>query len=72
MPHFASGGLPTLAPQPGAPLDLEAALRRIAHAMDYRLARVDEDAVPAADALALAEALGLERDVIERAKAALR
>ncbi len=72
VPHFASGGLPTLAPQPGAPLDLEAALRRIARAMDYRLARVDENAVPAADALALAEALGLDWDVIERAKAALR
>jgi hypothetical protein len=39
--------------------------------MDYGLTQVEEDAAPAADALALAEALGLSPDLIARAKAAL-
>ncbi len=71
VPHFASGGLHGLAPHNGAPLDLAAALARIAAAMDYGLTQVEEDAAPAADALALAEALGLSPDLIARAKAAL-
>jgi hypothetical protein len=71
VPHFTSGGLHGLAPHDGAALDLEAALARIAGAMDYRLTRVEEDAAPAADALALAEALGLPPDVVARAWAAL-
>jgi dsDNA-specific endonuclease/ATPase MutS2 len=71
VPHFTSGALRALDPHDGPPLDLDVALRRIARAMDYRLERVDEDAVPAADALALADALGLGTEVIARAKAAL-
>jgi hypothetical protein len=66
--HFAIGGLHDLPPRDGAPLDLESALRRIAAAMDYRLRRVDEDAVPPADAIALADALGLDEQLIARAK----
>jgi hypothetical protein len=71
LPHFTSGGLRALEARDGPPLALEAALARIARAMDYRLTRVAEEAVPAADALALAEALGLAHDVIERARAEL-
>jgi hypothetical protein len=72
VPHFSSGALRTLdGPAAAAPLSLEVALRRIASAMDYRLERVDEDAVPATDALALAEALGLDTGVIARARDAL-
>lgn len=71
VPHFTSGGLQPLERGDGAPLELEAALERIARAMEYRLTRVDEDAVPAADALALAEALGLASDVVARARASL-
>jgi len=66
--HFAIGGLRELPSRDGAPLDLEAALRRIAAAMDYRLRRVDEDALPPADAIALADALGLDEQLIARAK----
>jgi hypothetical protein len=71
LPHFTSGGLRALEARDGPPLALDAALARIARAMDYRLTRVDEEAAPAADALALAEALGLTREVIERARAEL-
>jgi hypothetical protein len=67
--HFAIGGLANLAPQPNGPLDLATALARIADAMDYRLHEVSQDALPASDAIALAEALGLEPALIARAKA---
>jgi DNA mismatch repair protein MutS2 len=66
--HFAIGGLDELPPRDGAPLDLEAALRRIAESMDYRLRRVAEDAQPPSDAIALADALGLDASLIARAK----
>ncbi len=75
--HYAVGGLrgapsdDPLPPPGGAPLTLDAALARIAQTMDYRLARVDEDAVPAADALKLARALGLDARLVDRALAAL-
>jgi DNA mismatch repair protein MutS2 len=69
--HYAVGGLGPLAAPAGAPLDLERALGRIAAAMDYGLQRVAEDAVPAADAVALAEALGLDAALIDRARAVL-
>lgn len=65
--HFAIGGLHALPPRAGAPLDLEAALRRIGRAMDYRLHRVASDAAPPADAIALADALGLDPTLIARA-----
>ena len=66
--HFAIGGLLELPSREGAPLELEAALRRIAQAMDYRLQRVAHDADPPSDAIALADALGLDSDLIARAK----
>jgi hypothetical protein len=66
--QFAIGGLDELPPRDGAPLDLEAALRRISLAMDYRLRRVAGDAQPPADAIALADALGLDAGLIARAK----
>jgi len=69
--HYAMGGLKRLPATAGAPLALDAALSRIAQAMDYRLVRVAEDAVPAADAIALAEALGLDAATIARARNAL-
>ncbi|MDQ2858739.1 MAG: hypothetical protein M3R53_08850, partial [Candidatus Eremiobacteraeota bacterium] len=69
--HFASGGSLRLPPISGKALTLEAALTRIAAAMDYRLVRVDESAVPAADAIALGEALGLDAALIARAREAL-
>jgi DNA mismatch repair protein MutS2 len=69
--HFSIGGLADLAARGPAPLDLETALARIASAMDYRLRRVSEDAIPVSDAIALAEALGLEPEFIVRAKAHL-
>jgi hypothetical protein len=67
--HFAIGGLAAIAPQSNGPLDLATALARIADAMDYRLHEVSQDTVPASDAIALAEALGLEPALIARAKA---
>ncbi len=73
--HYAVGGVRAdargFADDLEAPLDLDAALARIARAMDYRIARVDEDAVPAADALELARALGLDAPLVARARAAL-
>ncbi|MBD5654574.1 MAG: hypothetical protein IAI50_05260 [Candidatus Eremiobacteraeota bacterium] len=69
--HFAIGALGPLPDNHGEPVELELALDRIAAAMDYRLARVAEGAEPVADAIALAEALGLDRGFVTLAKAAL-
>jgi len=69
--HFATGGLTRLPPRQAVPLDLDWALRRIADAMDFRLRRVSEDTAPPADAIALADALGLDPRLIERAKEVL-
>ena len=66
--HFAIGGLAEVPPRDGAPLDLDAALRRISEAMDYRLRRVADDAPSPSDAIALADALGLDAGLIARAK----
>ena len=59
--------LHALPPRAGAPLELEAALRRIARAMDYSVQRVASDTAPPADAIALADALGLDPNLIARA-----
>jgi len=70
--HYAVGG--TRAPAAGdaaVPLDLDTALARIARATDYTIVRADESAVPAADALDLAAALGLDARLVARARAAL-
>jgi DNA mismatch repair protein MutS2 len=66
--HFAIGGLGELPSRNGAPLELEAALQRIAQAMDYRLRTVAPDAEPPSDAIELADALGLDAELIARAK----
>jgi hypothetical protein len=70
-PHYSVGGLREFTLPPGPALELGAALERIARATDYRLTRVEENAVPQADALALAEALGLEPALLARAWSAL-
>jgi DNA mismatch repair protein MutS2 len=69
--HFAIVGLRELPARDGAPRDLASALERIGRAMDYRITRVDEDAVPRADALALADLLGLDPELLARARATL-
>jgi DNA mismatch repair protein MutS2 len=66
-PHYAVGGVREFSHPTGAPLDLRAALERIASATDYRLTRVDEDVLPHADALELARALGLDAAFLARA-----
>ncbi len=71
VPHYAVGGLRELTSPQGARLELDVALAGIARATDYGLARVDERALPAADALALAEALGLDPTLLARARAML-
>lgn len=68
--HFAVGGLRAFAESP-APLDFDAALARIARAMDYRITRVDEDAAASSDALELGAALGLDAEFVARARTAL-
>jgi len=68
--HFALGGLRDIGIGHGK-LDLRAALARIAHAMDYRLARVESNAPAHSDALALAQALGLDETLVARARRAL-
>ena len=68
--HFAVGGLRALSESPES-LDLDAALARIARAMDYRIARVDEDDVVASGAIELGAALGLDATLVARARAAL-
>ena len=70
-PHYAVGGVRAFAPSNDAPLDVRAALERIARSTDYRLARVDETMLPRADALELAEVLGLDATLLARAHAAL-
>jgi dsDNA-specific endonuclease/ATPase MutS2 len=69
--HYAIAGLHgTFAPS-GRRLTLDDALRHIAQAMDYRIRRVDAETPARSDAFALAEALGLQPDVLARAREAL-
>ena len=68
--HFAVAGLREV-PAAGDGLSLQDAIDRIAAVMDFRIRRVAEDAVSGADALALAEALGLDARVVARARAVL-
>jgi DNA mismatch repair protein MutS2 len=69
--HYAVAGLRRTPRRGETPLDLDEALARIAGAMDYRLERVDETASPRADALALADVLGLDAMLIAQAREAL-
>jgi hypothetical protein len=68
---YAVVGLRDVPQSGGAPLPLDAALERIAAAMDYEIHRADGAEAARADALALAEVLGLEPALVARARAAL-
>ncbi len=68
--HFAVAGLRDV-PSVAASPNLEEAIERIAAVMDFRIAQVAEDAATSTDALALAEALGLDPVIVARARAAL-
>jgi DNA mismatch repair protein MutS2 len=65
--HYATVGLREPILGGGGMLDLESALARIASVMDYHIVRVDEQTAHSADAIALAQALGLDREVVDRA-----
>lgn len=66
--HYAIAGLRALPPRSRPPLALGAALHLIAEAMDYRLRRGGEEDAAQADALALADALGLDEELVARAR----
>jgi DNA mismatch repair ATPase MutS len=68
--HFAVRGLREIARPPEVG-DLSAALRELAEAMDYRIVEVDGDDIPRADAIALAELLGMDAAFVEAAYRAL-
>jgi DNA mismatch repair protein MutS2 len=67
-PHYAVRGLRELPVRTDDGLDLDAAIDRIASVMDYRVARVEAGAAPRADAVALADVLGLAPGLIARAR----
>lgn len=69
--HYAVAGLRELPPRAEAAADLEGALAQIAGAMDYGIARADERDTPRADAIALADILGLDPALIARAREVL-
>jgi hypothetical protein len=69
--HYAVAGLRELPPRAETAVDLEAALAQIAQAMDYSIARVDERTSARADAIALADILGLNAALIARAREVL-
>lgn len=69
--HFAIAGLRALPAREAEPPELSQALERIAAAMDYRVERVAEDATVRADAIALADVLGLDAGIVARARAIL-
>ncbi|HTV72907.1 MAG TPA: hypothetical protein VME66_04285 [Candidatus Acidoferrales bacterium] len=67
--HYAIVGLQKLQPlDEHRALRLDEALTRISAAMDYRIRRVDGETVPQADAMALAAALGLDAELLARAR----
>ncbi len=65
-PHFAVRGLRELPARSQG--DLAQHLEALARSMDYSIAQVDEQSVQASDAIALAELLGLDEDIIADAK----
>ncbi|MEO6991789.1 MAG: hypothetical protein ABI346_04695, partial [Candidatus Baltobacteraceae bacterium] len=69
--HYAVVGLRDLPTPARAASSLDDALARIGAAMDYSLARIEDDAPPPSDAIALAALLGLDAALIARARAAL-
>jgi dsDNA-specific endonuclease/ATPase MutS2 len=68
--HFAVRGLREIA-RPAELGDLSAALRELAEAMDYRIVEVEGDDLARADAIALAELLGMDAAFVEAAYRAL-
>ncbi len=68
--HFAVRGLKGMRPPPAVG-DLEAALRALGASMDYTIVEVGADDAAQADAIALAELLGLDRGFVEAAYRAL-
>jgi DNA mismatch repair ATPase MutS len=69
--HYASGRLRSI-PAPSSPVRLDEALVRLGEAMEYGLTRADEADAAVSDAIALAEILGLEAALTERARDVLR
>jgi DNA mismatch repair protein MutS2 len=69
--HFAVVGLRELPERAEGTLDLDVAIERIARVMDYRVRRVGADDELRADAIALADVLGLDAALIARARSAL-
>ncbi len=68
--HFAIAGARPLRFD-GRTLELEDAIARIGEAMDFRLVRVTGDRAERGGAIVLAELLGLERAIVDRARAEL-
>jgi DNA mismatch repair ATPase MutS len=68
--HFAVRGLKGIRTPPGT-RDLKDALDALAASMDYTIAEVGGDDAPHADAIALAELLGLDSEFVEAAYRAL-
>jgi DNA mismatch repair protein MutS2 len=68
--HFAVRGLRPIA-RAAPTADVGEALRVLAEAMDYSIAEVSADALPRADAIALTELLGVDREFVARAHRAL-
>jgi DNA mismatch repair protein MutS2 len=66
--HYAPVGLRKTFSAGAQPLDLQSALAAIAGAMDYRIVRVGEQTMHAADALLLAQVLGLDPSILESAR----
>ena len=70
VPHFAVRGLKGIRTPPVA-RNLHEALEALAASMDYTIADVSDDDVPGADAIALAELLGLDSEFVKAAYRAL-
>ncbi|MDQ6826235.1 MAG: hypothetical protein M3Z14_03435, partial [Candidatus Eremiobacteraeota bacterium] len=70
VPHFAVRGLHAL-PQELSPRNLDEALALLATSMDYSISEVAQDAVGRADAIALAQILGLDQELVAAARKAL-
>jgi DNA mismatch repair ATPase MutS len=68
--HFAVRGLNGIRMAPAA-RNLHEALEALAASMDYTIADVSDDGVPDADAIALAELLGLDSEFVKAAYRAL-
>jgi DNA mismatch repair ATPase MutS len=68
--HFAVRGLKGIR-TPSAARDLKGALDALAGSMDYTIAKVGDEDAPHADAVALAQLLGLDEEFVQAAYRAL-